>query len=281
MTTTHKITRRKLSLLELASDLQNVSKACKLIGYSRQQFYEIRRNYQTYGSQGLVDRLPGAKGPHPNRVDASVEKAILEHCLTNPTQGCLRVAQQLALKGIQVSSGGIRGVWARHNLTTKLDRLLRLEQSLQKQKIELTPRQIQLLERFSPEFRERHIETKNTGYLVAADTFFVGTLKGVGRVYLQTVIDCHSRYGWGRLYNTKMPVTSVHVLNTDVLPFFEKTQCRNRKCPHGQWPGILRQAGQPSIRAIPAAGRYRTPDDTSSQTTKQWLRGTVPPHATG
>lgn len=222
MTTTHKITRRKLSLLELASDLQNVSKACKLIGYSRQQFYEIRRNYQTYGSQGLVDRLPGAKGPHPNRVDASVEKAILEHCLTNPTQGCLRVTQQLALKGIQVSSGGIRGVWARHNLTTKLDRLLRLEQSLQKQKIELTPRQIQFLERFSPEFRERHIETKNTGYLVATDTFFVGTLKGVGRVYLQTVIDCHSRYGWGRLYNTKMPVTSVHVLNTDVLPFFEK-----------------------------------------------------------
>jgi hypothetical protein len=123
MTTTHKIARRKLSLLELASDLQNVSKACHVMGYSRQQFYEIRRNYQTYGSQGLIDRLPGAKNPHPNRVDATVEKAVLDHCLANPTQGCLRVAQQLVLKGIQISSCGVRGVWVRHNLNSKLDEL--------------------------------------------------------------------------------------------------------------------------------------------------------------
>lgn len=52
MTTEEKVARRKLSLLELAKDLQNVSKACKVMGYSRQQFYEIRRNYQTCGSSG-------------------------------------------------------------------------------------------------------------------------------------------------------------------------------------------------------------------------------------
>ncbi|HKI51859.1 MAG TPA: integrase core domain-containing protein, partial [Geothermobacteraceae bacterium] len=79
-----------------------------------------------------------------------------------------------------------------------------------------------LLERFSPEFRERHIETKHTGDLVAVDTFFVGTLKGVGKIYLQSVIDCHSRYAWGRLYTNKLPVTAIHVLNEDVLPFFEQ-----------------------------------------------------------
>src|SRR5690606_3335276 len=78
------------------------------------------------------------------------------------------------------------------------------------------------LERFSPEFRERHIVTKHTGDLVAVDTFFVGTLKGVGKIYLQSVIDCYSRYAFGRLYTSKLPVTAVHVLNTDVLPFFEK-----------------------------------------------------------
>lgn len=65
MTSQDKIARRKLSLLELASELSNVSKACKVMGYSRQQFYEIRRNFQTYGAEGLIDRLPGAKGPHP------------------------------------------------------------------------------------------------------------------------------------------------------------------------------------------------------------------------
>jgi transposase-like protein len=110
MTTRNKIARRKLSLLELAAEHGNVNRACQIIGYSRQQFYEIRRNYQTYGAQGLLDRLPGPKGPHPNRVDEPVEKAILEYCLHSPTHGPLRVAQQLDLQGIQVSSDGVRGV---------------------------------------------------------------------------------------------------------------------------------------------------------------------------
>ena len=83
-----------------------------------------------------------------------------------------------------------------------------------------------LLEKFSPEFRERHIEANFTGDLVAVDTFLVGTLKGVGRVYLQTVIDCHSRYVWGRLYPNKLPVTAVQVLNDDVLPMFESHNAR-------------------------------------------------------
>jgi len=226
MTTKAKLARRKLSLLELAADLSNVSKACKVMGFSRQQFYEIRRNYQTYGAEGLIDRMPGARGPHPNRVDEAVETAILEHCLYHPAHGPLRVAQELTLKGVQVSSGGVRGVWSRHNLLTKQERLLRLERSVKEQPFELSDDQIRLLERFSPEFRERHIETRYTGDLVAVDTFFVGTLKGVGKVYLQSVIDCYSRYAWGRLYTSKLPVTAVHVLNEDVLPFFEEHDAR-------------------------------------------------------
>ena len=215
MTTTQKIARRKLSLLDLATEMNNVSKACRIMGYSRQQFYEIRRNYQTYGADGLIDRLPGARGPHPNRVSQEVEEAILEHCLDHPSHGALRVAQELSLKGIHVSSGGVRGVWSRHNLLTRPERLLRLEKHIGERKIDLSDEQIRLLERFSPEFRERHIETRHTGDLVAIDTFFVGHLKGVGKVYLQTVVDCHSRYAWGRLYPNKMPVTAVHVLNND------------------------------------------------------------------
>ena len=224
MTTDTKIARRKLSLLQLAAEMSNVSKACKIMGYSRQQFYEIRRNYQIYGADGLIDRLPGPKGPHPNRVDKAIEKAILDYSLKHPTHGCLRVAQQLALEGVQVSSGGVRGVWSRKKLMTKSERLLRLEQTVAKRRIKLSDEQIRLLEKFSPEFRERHIDTHHTGELVAVDTFFVGTLKGVGRIYLQSVIDCHSRYAWGRLYTSKLPVTAVHVLNEDVLPVFEQHQ---------------------------------------------------------
>ena len=222
MTFKDKIARRKLSLLELASELSNVSRACKVMGYSRQQFYEIRRNFQTYGAEGLIDRLPGAKGPHPNRVSAEIEQAVLDHALAHPCHGAVRVEQELRLKGLQVSAGGIRGVWQRHNLLTKHERLLRLEKTTGERKIELTDEQTRLLERFSPEFRERHIEAPHSGSLVAVDTFFVGTLKGVGKLYLQTAIDCHSRYAWARLYPSKLPVTAVHLLNTDVLPTFEQ-----------------------------------------------------------
>jgi len=222
MTTEKRIARRKLSLLDLASELGNVSKACKLIGYSRQQFYEIRRNFQTYGAEGLIDRLPGAKGPHPNRVSEAIERAVLEHALAHPCYGPMRVAQELALKGVQVSSGGVRGVWSRHGLLTRTERLLRLEKATAERKLQLSEEQVRLLERFSPEFRERHIEAPHTGALVAVDTFFVGTLKAVGKVYLQTAIDCHSRFAWARLYPNKLPMTAVQLMNNDVLATFEE-----------------------------------------------------------
>ncbi len=141
MTSKDKIARRKLSLLELATDLQNVSRACKVMGYSRQQFYEIRRNFQTFGAEGLIDRLPGARGPHPNRVSAEIEAAVLNHALVHPCHGAVRVEQELRLKGLQVSAGGIRGVWQRHGLLTKHERLLRLEKTTAERTIELSDEQ--------------------------------------------------------------------------------------------------------------------------------------------
>src|SRR4051794_13325246 len=115
MTTNEKIARRKLSLLQLAQDLANVSRACKMMSYSRQQFYEIRRNLQTYGPEGLIDRLPQRQGAAPKpRVCAEIEQAILDHAPAHPCHGATRVEQELRLKGIQVSSGGVRGVWQRN-----------------------------------------------------------------------------------------------------------------------------------------------------------------------
>ncbi|GHT52479.1 IS481 family transposase [Spirochaetia bacterium] len=224
-TIAEKAARRKLSLLELANELDNVSKACKIMGYSREQFYEIRRNYQSFGAEGLLDKVRGPKNPHPNRVSEELEKSILDYCLEYPTQGSLRVSQQLILRGIHVGVGAVRGVWQRHNILSKHQRLLRLEQHHKDTHIELTEAHIQLLEKFDPEFRERHIQADFSGQLVAIDTFMVGNLKGIGKIYLQTVVDCHSRFAWGHLYTSKVPVTAVHVLNDKVLPFFEEQNC--------------------------------------------------------
>ena len=220
-----KAARRKLSLLELASELDNVSKACRIMGYSREQFYEIRRNFQTFGAEGLVDKTKGAKSPHPNRVSQELEKAVLDYSLQFPTHGPLRTSQQLILMGIHVGVGAIRGIWQRHDILSKHQRLLRLEQYYKDNNIQLTEQHITLLEKFDPEFRERHIKADFSGQLVALDTFFVGNLKGIGKIYLQTVVDCHSRFAFGHLYTSKVPVTAVHVLNEKVLPFFEENDC--------------------------------------------------------
>ena len=103
---------------------------------------------------------------------------------------------------------------------------MRLEETISKRTLEFSDEQVRLPERFSPEFRERHIVTRHTGDLLAVDTFFVSHLKGVGKVYLQTVVDCHSRYAWGRLYPNKLPLTTVHVMNNDVFPTFEAHEAR-------------------------------------------------------
>jgi transposase InsO family protein len=224
-TVAEKAARRKLNLLELANDLGNVSEACKRIGYSREQFYEIRRNYQAFGSDGLLDKVRGPKNPHPNRATEEQEKAVLEYCLKYPVHGALKVSQQLILWGVHIGVGAIRGIWIRHNILLKHQRLLRLEQHCKNSNIELNENHIKLLEKFDPEFRERHIKADFTGHLVSLDTFMVGNLKGIGKIYLQTVVDCHSRFAFGHLYTSKVPVTAVHVLNEKVLPFFEEHNC--------------------------------------------------------
>jgi len=226
LTVSQKAARRKLNLLQIAQELGNVSQACKIIGYSREQFYEIRRNFQTFGAEGLLEKSRGAVGPHPNRASEEQEKAVLDYCLEFPTHGQVRVSQQLLLKGIHVGIGAIRGIWQRHNMLLKHQRLLRLENHYKNTCTQLTEKHIALLEKFSPEFRERHIKADYTGELVAMDTFMVGTLKGIGRIYLQTVVDCHSRFAFGHLYPSKYPDNSVHVLNNKVLPFFEDSNCQ-------------------------------------------------------
>jgi transposase InsO family protein len=172
-----------------------------------------------------LDKIKGPKNPHPNRATEEQEKAVLDYCLQFPTHGQLKVSQQLLLRGVHIGVGAIRGIWIRNEMLSKHQRLLRLEKHYREHNIQLTEQHIVLLEKFDPEYRERHIQADFTGQLVALDTFMVGNLKGIGKIYLQTVVDCHSRLAFGHLYNSKIPVTAVHVLNEKVLPFFEEHEC--------------------------------------------------------
>lgn len=221
MTALSHSTKRKLSLLQLAEELGNVSRACQIMGYHRDTFYEIRRAFQVGGVAALVEEKRGPRGPHPNRVGPEVEAKILEYALQMPTHGAQRVANELRLQGFQVSPSGVRGVWLRHELETRTRRLLRLEREAQQQTFVLSERQVALLERHSVDFRCRHVEASRPGELLNQDTFYWGTLKGVGKVYVQVVVDVFCSLAFAKVYTSKMPVTACDLLYDRVLPLYE------------------------------------------------------------
>ena len=214
-------TRRKLSLLKLAEELQNASKACRLMGYHRDTFYEIRRAFQVGGVEALVEQKRGPKGPHPARVSPEIEEAILAYSLEHPTRGQSRVANDLRLQGTEISPGGVRNVWLRHELETRYKRLMRLEQHAREDTFVLSEEQIQLLEQHSVDYRCRHVESSRPGELLNQDTFYWGSLKGVGKVYVQVVVDVFCSLAFAKLYTSKMPVTACDLLYERVLPFYE------------------------------------------------------------
>ncbi len=117
MTAKTESTKRKLSLLQLGEELGNVSKACKIMGYHRDTVYEVRRAFQVGGEAALVEAAR-PKELRLNRVAPEIEEQILAMALEQPTYGAQRGANELRLRGVDVSPSGVRGVWLRHELET-------------------------------------------------------------------------------------------------------------------------------------------------------------------
>lgn len=219
---TVKIIKHKVGLLNLAEELGNVSKACKVMGLSRDTFYRYKSAVESGGIDALFDqnrRKPNIK----NRVDESVELAVKEYAIAFPAHGQQRTSNELRKQGIFVSPSGVRSIWLRYELANFKDRLKALEAKVASEGIILTEAQVSALEK--KKFEDEacgEIETAHPGYLGSQDTFYVGTLKGVGRIYQQTFVDTYSKVAFAKLYTTKIPITSADILNDKVLPFFEQ-----------------------------------------------------------
>ena len=219
-----KLIKTKLGLLNLAEQLHNVSQACKLMGYSRDSFYRIKELYDTGGQSALLE-ISRRKPILKNRVEPSIEEAVIKMAFDYPAWGQFRVSNELRKKGVIISSGGVRSVWRRNDLEVFDKRLKALESRVAQDGIILTEAQMIAMER-KKEKREAlgEIETEHPGYLGSQDTYYVGMIKGVGRIYQQTFIDTYSRVAFAKLYNGKHAITSADMLNDRVLPFFEEQQ---------------------------------------------------------
>lgn len=188
---------------------------------TRTQFYEYKRRFELQGLEGLKD-LPPIHKSHPQTPPAEIVEQVLTLSLKHPAWGCVGLADHLRLQGVSISSPTVQSILIKHGMASRLERLFQLEEQAAAEPLELSGEQIAQIERANPCFRERHVESSRPGELLCQDTFFVGTFKGVGKVYLHTIVDTYGSYAFGFLHTSKVPEAAVAALHNDALPFYQE-----------------------------------------------------------
>ena len=214
MTSDIQIYKDRLHIIKYYLDNEiSVQKLCKQFNRSRTWFYKWYNRYKLYGSKGLyniVRKLPAM----PNQTPLDIEMKIITFIEDYPSYGPVRISNDLLKKGIEVKPSAVYNVLKRHNLNTRKLRLehIRVKHNVVKDKSDI--------ERAKELSRSRSLNTEGPGDVVGIDVFYVGCLKGVGRVYQYTSVDTYSSFSWAKIYTDKSAVSAcdfmIHVYNNSL-----------------------------------------------------------------
>jgi transposase InsO family protein len=190
MTLEDSIHSQRLRVLRDAERLGNVSEACRRHGVSRTLFYRLRRRLEQYGDDGVHPKRQQARRGRPPTVPVQTERRVIALALAWPTCGPQWYSDQLAREGVGIAPVTIWRLLRRQQLGTRRARLAVLERASAVTTGLLTERTAKPV---------RHVEAAQPGDLLSLDTFYVGKLKGVGKVWQITGCDVASSFGWARL----------------------------------------------------------------------------------
>ena len=190
--------------IKLFEQGHNITQVCKILGRSRTWFYKWFGRYRTLGDDGLNNQI---RKPCPaNRTPFDVEGQVLNAAEQFPSYGPQRIAYLLQRQGVAIGKTAVYGVMKRNAINRRKDRL----EWIRKTNGQIVTKSE--LETARLKSKSRHIHADQPGELVCIDTFYVGCLKGVGRIYQMTACDAASSFAWTKLYSDKSAQSAVNFI---------------------------------------------------------------------
>lgn len=215
------IVEYRLSVLEMAESLGNVTEACRRMGMNRSRFYAYRKRYQDMGINGLRNQLPIHKY-HPMTTPKNVENRVISLSEEHPAWGCVRINKELGKEGHSVSCPTIQKILVKKGLAIRNDRWTRLERKVKYHGFVPTKEQSEFIIKENPAFKERGLENVFwPGEVLIQETILLSKTTGLKRIYAHLIVDAKSSYAFVALEHGKSAEVAAKLLAEQALPFFK------------------------------------------------------------